>query len=135
MITVSNRVFTLETERTSYLFRATPLGHLEHIHYGERIPAGEIETLLTKRNIILLMVGSLLLSATDAILRAFWEDYRPISIAIKLGVGLMAGVFAPLRLRVAIRGGNDHRAQQIVEQARARFARAPAAGSRLRPCR
>ncbi len=52
-------------------------------------PHLSLRKFLTKRNIILLTVGSLLLSTTDAILRAFWEDYRPISIAIKLGVGLV----------------------------------------------
>jgi len=52
-------------------------------------PHLSLRKFLTKRNIILLTVGTLLLSATDAILRAYWEDYRPISIAIKLGVGLV----------------------------------------------
>ena len=52
-------------------------------------PHLSLRKFLTKRNIILLTVGALLLSATDAILRAFWEDYRPISIVIKLGVGLV----------------------------------------------
>ncbi len=52
-------------------------------------PHLSLRKFLTKRNIILLTVGTLLLSATDAILRAYWEDYRPISIAIKLGVGLI----------------------------------------------
>lgn len=52
-------------------------------------PHLSLRKFLTKRNIILLTVGSLLLSATDAILRAYWEDYRPISIAVKLGVGLI----------------------------------------------
>lgn len=45
--------------------------------------------LFTKRNILLLAIGSLLLSAADAVLRAYWEDYRPISIAIKLGFALL----------------------------------------------
>lgn len=52
-------------------------------------PNLSLRKFLTKRNIILLTVGALLLSATDAILRANWADYRPISIAIKLGVGLI----------------------------------------------
>ena len=52
-------------------------------------PNLRLKDLLTKRNILLLTIGSLVLSATDAILRAVWEDYRPISIAIKLGVGLL----------------------------------------------
>lgn len=52
-------------------------------------PNLKLKDLLTKRNIILLVCGSLVLSATDAILRTFWEDYRPISIAIKLTVALI----------------------------------------------
>jgi len=52
-------------------------------------PNLRLRDLLTKRNIILLSIGSILLSVTDAILRTYWEDYRPISIAIKLGVGLI----------------------------------------------
>ena len=52
-------------------------------------PHLSLRKFLTKRNIILLTVGALLLSATDAILRAYWEDYRPISIAIKLVIGLI----------------------------------------------
>ncbi len=52
-------------------------------------PNLRLRDLLTKRNIILLVAGSLLLSITDRVLRTFWEDYRPISIAIKLAVGLI----------------------------------------------
>ena len=52
-------------------------------------PNLKLRDLLTKRNIILLSIGSILLSITDAILRTYWEDYRPISIAIKLGAGLI----------------------------------------------
>lgn len=52
-------------------------------------PNLRLRDLLTKKNILLLVAGSLLLSAADAILRAVWDDYRPISIAIKLAVGLL----------------------------------------------
>ncbi len=45
--------------------------------------------IFTKRNILLLAIGSLVLSVVDAVLRAYWEDYRPISIAIKLGFTLV----------------------------------------------
>ena len=61
-------------------------------------PSLRLRDLFTKRNIILLAVGSLLFSVTDAILRAYWEDYRPISIAIKLGIGLF--VLALLSWRI-----------------------------------
>ena len=52
-------------------------------------PNLRLRDLFTKRNIILLAAGSLLLSVTDAVLRHFWDDYRPISIAIKLAVALL----------------------------------------------
>jgi len=52
-------------------------------------PHLSLRKFLTKRNILLLAAGALVLSAADVILRAFWEDYRPISIAIKLVVGLV----------------------------------------------
>jgi hypothetical protein len=52
-------------------------------------PNLRLRDLLTKRNIILLSIGSILLSVADAILRTYWEDYQPISIAIKLMVGLI----------------------------------------------
>jgi hypothetical protein len=45
--------------------------------------------IFTKRNILLLTIGSVLLSVADTVLRAYWEDYRPISIAIKLGFALV----------------------------------------------
>lgn len=52
-------------------------------------PKLRLRDLLTKCNIILLAVGSILLSVTDAVLRNYWENYQPISIAIKLGAGLI----------------------------------------------
>jgi len=52
-------------------------------------PNLRLRDLLTKRNILLFAAGSILLSVADTILRTYWEDYQPISIAIKLGVGLV----------------------------------------------
>lgn len=52
-------------------------------------PNLRLRDFLTRRNILLLLAGSLLLSAADTVLKMFWEDYRPISIAIKLVVGLI----------------------------------------------
>ncbi len=52
-------------------------------------PNLRLRDFLTRRNILLLLAGSLILSAADTVLKLFWEDYRPISIAIKLGVGLI----------------------------------------------
>lgn len=52
-------------------------------------PNLKLRDFLTKRNILLLITSSLLLSLTDTILKVFWEDYRPISIAVKLAVGVI----------------------------------------------
>ena len=52
MINVTDSLFSLETNHTSYLFRVTEHGHLEHIHYGVHLPLGEISTLTTKRVIM-----------------------------------------------------------------------------------
>lgn len=52
-------------------------------------PDVPLKKLLTKRNVLLLAAGSLVLSATDAILRVYWEDYRPVSIAVRLALGVV----------------------------------------------
>lgn len=52
-------------------------------------PNLKLKDFLTKRNVILLIAGSLLLTLTDTILKMFWEDYRPISIAIKIVAALI----------------------------------------------
>ena len=40
MILVAENEFRLQTARTSYWFRVTPFGHLEHVYYGPRLPEG-----------------------------------------------------------------------------------------------
>ncbi len=52
-------------------------------------PGLRLRDFLTKRNLLLLIVGTLVLSAVDLLLRVFWADYRLVSIAIKLGAGLL----------------------------------------------
>jgi len=52
-------------------------------------PNLRLRDLFKKRNILILVISSVLLAVTDAVLRAYWADYRPISVAIKLGVGLL----------------------------------------------
>lgn len=37
MIHTENGIFELHTKNTSYIFRVTKTGHLEHLHYGRRI--------------------------------------------------------------------------------------------------
>jgi hypothetical protein len=71
------------------LFNALLLFGLFLIVLKLLFPNLRLRDLLSKRNVLLLTVGTVLLSITDAVLRANWEDYRPISLAIKLGVALI----------------------------------------------
>ena len=50
-ITVNGGVFLLRTKDSSYIFRKTKFGHLEHIHYGEPVEAGDVAALELKRDI------------------------------------------------------------------------------------
>ena len=43
MITVENQLFSLYTRHTSYLFRVMETGHLEHLYYGRKIAAENLE--------------------------------------------------------------------------------------------
>lgn len=49
MITDRNNVLRLTTTHTSYWFRITDFGHLEHIYYGVRLEEQQIDPLLLKR--------------------------------------------------------------------------------------
>ena len=96
MIVYQDQLFTLETDHTSYLFRVTAFGHLEHIYYGERIPRGETETLATKRSIM--QGSSVLYDAERDVTYCLdtvpleWSgvgcgDYRQTPIEVKLADG------------------------------------------------
>ena len=37
MITIKDKLFVLDTSRTTYAFRVLPTGHLEHLYYGRKI--------------------------------------------------------------------------------------------------
>lgn len=52
MISEKAGVFHLDTGRTSYWFRRTDFGHLEHIYYGPRLKGQPIEALLAKRTAV-----------------------------------------------------------------------------------
>ncbi len=41
MISIKNNFFKIDTENTTYLFKVNPLGVLEHVYYGKRIPNEE----------------------------------------------------------------------------------------------
>ncbi|MCL2595086.1 MAG: hypothetical protein FWD83_06160, partial [Promicromonosporaceae bacterium] len=53
-IQVSNGAFRINTANTSYWFRVTKFGHLEHLYYGPRLPddtpAASAEALAIKRS-------------------------------------------------------------------------------------
>jgi hypothetical protein len=71
------------------LLNAALLFGLFALVYKLLFPNKRLRDFLTKRNVILLVSGAILLSAADTVLRIFWEDYRPVSIAIKLIAGLL----------------------------------------------
>ena len=82
----------------SVLLNALLLFGLFMLVYKLLFPKKKLRDLLTKRNILLLAGGSLLLAAADAALSAFWKDYRPVSIAVKLAFAL--GVLILLSWRI-----------------------------------
>ncbi len=63
MITVQGTDFRLDTEHTTYIFRVTRFGHLEHIYYGNLLSkADQAENLAQKRSI---QVGSSVLYSRE----------------------------------------------------------------------
>lgn len=71
------------------LLNALLLFGLFALVYKLLFPNKRLRDLFTKRNIVLLAVGSLVLTAADAILRVVWDDYRPVSVAVKLILALL----------------------------------------------
>ncbi len=63
-MTFDNRVFRLDTVNTTYIFRATRFGHLEHLYYGARLPAGENADVLAQKRVIS-MGSSILYDISD----------------------------------------------------------------------
>lgn len=64
MIAHENGVFRLTTRTTSYWFRVTPFGHLEHLYYGARLPDDQpVEPLMLKRTAVI--GGSVLYDQSD----------------------------------------------------------------------
>ena len=51
MIECSDKVFRLATDHTAYLFRVTPFGHLEHLHYGGPVSLADGGALAAKTTI------------------------------------------------------------------------------------
>ena len=52
MIECSDKSFRLLTDHTAYLFRVTPFGHLEHLHYGGPVPLADGAALGVKAAIV-----------------------------------------------------------------------------------
>ena len=50
MIVAQDNVFRLDTVATTYLFRVTKFGHLEHIFYGPLLAPGEDVRVLAQKN-------------------------------------------------------------------------------------
>ena len=53
MIEIKGRVFKIETDKTSYIFRITGQGHAEHIYYSAKLPAADVDVLALKNTIAL----------------------------------------------------------------------------------
>ena len=51
MITVNEKLFRLETQNTTYAFRISEGGHLEHLYYGRKLVDADFEALRLKNTI------------------------------------------------------------------------------------
>ena len=51
-IQIKDKVFLINTDHTSYMFRADMYGHLEHIHYGSRVFFSDLKALSYKKLIL-----------------------------------------------------------------------------------
>ena len=80
------------------LLNALLLFGLFALVYKAVFPNRSLKSLFKKRNLIALTVCTLALSATDAVLHAFVPEYGPISVGIRIGVGLLALTLLSLRI-------------------------------------
>jgi alpha-galactosidase len=109
MIVEQSSVFFLETKTTSYVFRPTGFGHLEHVYYGAKIERGPIDSLVYKRTI---QTGSAVLYdaardpayCLDNVLLE-WSgvgcgDYRQTPAEIKLADGTFRNDFTYASYRI-----------------------------------
>ncbi len=109
MIEERDGLFFLTTDSTSYWFRVTKFGHIEHIHYGERLAVQDPEGLALKRTA---MYGSsVLYDESDPVycldtMALEWSgigrgDYRHSPAEIKMPDGSFACDFVVRGHRVA----------------------------------
>lgn len=66
--------------------------------YKLLFPNKKLRDFFTKRNVVLLSTASILLAIADAVLRAYMDGYGPVSLAIKLAVGLFLLVLLSWRI-------------------------------------
>lgn len=50
MIIVKENVFRLDTANTTYMFRITKFGHLEHVYYGKRLDDMDLADVLAEKS-------------------------------------------------------------------------------------
>ena len=102
MIHVANDLFRLETKCSSYWFRVTKFGHLEHLYYGRRLPADQPVAALELKRVA--QLGSSVLydpsDETYCMDTMCWEwsgigkgDYRETPAEIKMPDGTYATDF------------------------------------------
>ena len=88
MITVENRLFILETERTAYCFRAREDGVLEHLYYGARLGRREDYEALAPvyrhqpGNAVVLESGAALERMDQEVGTAGWGDSRECAVDV-----------------------------------------------------
>ncbi|MFA5676413.1 MAG: alpha-galactosidase [Christensenellales bacterium] len=95
MIEEKDLLFRLSTKQTSYWFRVTSFGHLEHIHYGPRLAEQDPQGLVLKR--IGVAGGNIIYDDKDPLyclesMCLEWSgigrgDYRPTPAEIKMPDG------------------------------------------------
>jgi len=73
MISEKDKLFRLDTDHASYWLRVTKFGHLEHLHYGERLAEQDPEGLAIKR--IAMFGSSVLYDESDP---AYCLDTMPL---------------------------------------------------------
>ena len=82
-IQIREKVFLINTDHTSYMFRVDQYGHLEHIHYGTKVPLSDWKALSYKK---LILHGDTILYGHDHIQEDDIRMLRLIGIHSRLSV-------------------------------------------------